>query len=81
MKQLEAKTSEYRREIVRRSQIRRRDHFAKQGLCIQCGKCPPLEGRTLCQTCMDKQKAYTRKYNAKKKLAKLNQTMSNEGKS
>lgn len=78
---MEAKTLEYRREIIRRSQVRRRDYFAQHGLCIQCGKCPPLEGRTLCQVCMDKQKAYTRKYNAKKKLAKLNQTMSKEDKS
>lgn len=37
----------------------------KKGLCVKCGKVPPVEGKVMCAECAEKQKIYqqeTRKY-------------------
>lgn len=41
------------RERQRASYYKRQERLAKEGLCRRCGKVPPLEGITYCQTCRD----------------------------
>lgn len=58
--------SEKRKEIVRRSQAKRRAKFKENGLCIQCGGIP-VEGKTLCDSCAEKQRSIQKRYKERKK--------------
>lgn len=62
--------SEKRREIVRRSQAKRRAEFKANGLCVQCGERKPVKGKTLCESCAMKQNAYQKKYNEGKRCSR-----------
>ena len=61
--------SEKKREIVRRSQAKRRANFKLMGLCRQCGA-EPVPGKTLCPDCAEKQKKRQLKYAEKVRCSK-----------
>lgn len=61
----------HRRIIVRRSMEKRRARFKAEGLCIQCGRRPPKPFRTLCEICLTKQVAASKRYLAKKKATEV----------
>lgn len=58
---------EDRKAIVKRSQAKRRAKFKEMGLCVQCGKQPPIAGQTLCEECKRKTSVMQKRYYAKKK--------------
>jgi len=45
--------SAHKREIVRNCMRKRRARLKSEGLCVDCGKGPAKENRTLCQKCLD----------------------------
>lgn len=49
---------------------RKRDLFAR-GLCIWCGKTPPVPGHTRCEPCREIGRASARKHQAKRRAAAL----------
>ena len=52
--ELDEKKQKHRREIVRKSQKRRRAKARKAGLCSQCCKGKPEKGRKTCPACLEK---------------------------
>lgn len=48
------KTREYNREWKRRKYQERKQN----NLCVECGKAPPVNGKTKCQSCIDKRQKY-----------------------
>ena len=58
---------EDRKAIVKRSQAKRRAKFKEMGLCVQCGKQPPIAGQTLCEECKRKTSVMQKRYYARKK--------------
>lgn len=53
----------YRREIVRKSQQKRRDKARAEGLCVGCCSRAPEGNKTLCARCNEMQKKAQRRYN------------------
>ena len=51
-----------RREVVRKSQAKRRENARKNGLCSQCCKRPPLPYRSQCEVCLARQRAAQMRY-------------------
>lgn len=48
------KKRQHRREIVRKSQRKRRAKARKTGMCSQCCKGKPAKGRKTCPACLEK---------------------------
>ena len=59
-----------RRSARARSKRRQKERIAA-GLCIRCGKQPPVEGGTTCQTCRDKRQAAERRQYQERRAARL----------
>lgn len=52
--ELDEKKKQHRREIVRKSQRKRRAKARKKGMCSQCCKGRPEKGRKTCPACLEK---------------------------
>lgn len=59
------------KEKSRLRAARIREEKKASGLCITCGKKPPKEGSTRCQSCLDRQAADQNKRNKKRQAAGL----------
>lgn len=58
---------EYRREIVRRSQAKRRQMAKRYGMCSICCSRQARPGRKTCVACSERAKAYSKIYHQMKK--------------
>lgn len=57
---------EYRRDIVRRSQAKRREKAKELGLCPICCKATPEEGKTSCEVCCKRARDYAHEHYVKR---------------
>lgn len=62
----EEEYKQYRREVVRRSQHKRRAKARENGLCINCCRERVVYGKTLCAVCLKKQATAQRRYMKKR---------------
>ena len=61
--------AEAKRRAGRAKSKRRQKERQKAGLCIRCGKHPPVEGGTTCRPCRDKRQAAERRQYAERRAA------------
>ena len=66
--------TEYGKEMNRIRHRRTNDRLREQGICIRCCKNPLVPGRSYCPDCIKEYTEYNRKYLAKKKQEKENDT-------
>ena len=59
---------EYRREVCRKSQRKRRAFAKSHNLCRQCCREKAMPMRTLCPACLLKQREVQRRYTARYKV-------------
>lgn len=64
---------EYRRQIARKSQRKRRDFAKLHNLCRQCCKKKAVPLRTLCPACLLKQREVQKRYTDRIKPKKLDE--------
>lgn len=64
---------EYRRQIAKKSQRKRRDFAKLHGLCRQCCKEKAVPQRTLCPACLLKQREVQKRYTNRIKPKKLDE--------
>ena len=58
---------QYNREYIRE----RRANLIEKGLCPACGKNKPMQGKTLCLICLERQRNCQKRYSEKIKAQKI----------